>query len=93
MIRRSCESRRRKKQVGHTRLHLDYEKLDPWPLEEIENKDVPLSYRVADKMRLSKDKAVLTVNPSLSLAGIPTETPRPGEISVGPLGLKDLQVS
>jgi predicted helicase len=35
---------------------------------------VPLSYRVEDKMRLSKDKLRLTVNPSLTLATIPPET-------------------
>jgi predicted helicase len=35
---------------------------------------VPLSYRVEDKMRLSKDKTAVTVNPSLALAGIPPET-------------------
>jgi predicted helicase len=34
---------------------------------------VPLSYRVEDKMKLSKDKTRLTVNPSLTLAGIPPE--------------------
>src|SRR5712664_3483121 len=34
----------------------------------------PLSYRVEDKMRLSKDKTSLTVNASLRLAGIPPET-------------------
>lgn len=34
---------------------------------------LPLSYRVEDKMRLSKDKLRLTVNPSLTLAGIPPE--------------------
>src|SRR5712664_3316582 len=34
----------------------------------------PLSYRVEDKMRLSKDKMALHVNPSLTLAGIPPET-------------------
>src|SRR4051812_165551 len=33
---------------------------------------VPLSYRV-EKMRLNKDKTALTVNPSLTLAGIPPE--------------------
>jgi predicted helicase len=56
------------------RLHVDYEKLEPWPLEWIENPAVPLSYRVEDKMRLSKDKTALAVNPSLTLAGIPPET-------------------
>jgi predicted helicase len=55
------------------RLHLDYEKLDPWPLEYIEDPKTPLSYKVVDKMRLSKDKTQLTVNPSLTLAGIPPE--------------------
>jgi len=56
------------------RLHLDYEKLEPYPLKWIETEGVPLSYRVEDKMRLSKDKATLRVNPSLALAGIPPET-------------------
>ena len=53
------------------RLHLDYEKLEPYPLKFIETDGVPLSYRVEDKMRLSKDKTALRVNPSLTLAGIP----------------------
>jgi predicted helicase len=57
-----------------SRLHLDYEKLDPYPLKWIETPGVPLSYRVEDKMRLSKDKTTLAVNPSLTLAGIPPET-------------------
>ena len=34
----------------------------------VETPGVPLSYRVEDKMRLSKDKLRLTVNPSLTLA-------------------------
>jgi len=54
------------------RLHLDYEKLDPWALKWIESPGVPLSYRV-EKMRLSKDKTSLKVNDSLTLAGIPPE--------------------
>ncbi len=54
------------------RLHLDYERIDPYPLEWIESPDVPLSYRV-EKMRLAKDKASLKVNESLTLAGIPAE--------------------
>lgn len=53
------------------RLHLGYEKLDPHPLEFIENPDRPLSYVVADKMRLNKTKTELKVNPSLTLRGIP----------------------
>jgi predicted helicase len=54
-------------------LHLDYEKLKPFELDFIETPRVPLSYRVEDKMRLSKDKLRLTVNPSLTLAPIPPE--------------------
>jgi predicted helicase len=54
------------------RLHLDYEKLEPWKLQWIETPGVPLSYRV-EKMRLSKDKTTLTVNESLSLGAIPPE--------------------
>ena len=54
------------------RLHLDYEKLEPWPLEWIETPGVPLSYQVR-KMRLAKDKTSLQVNDSLTLAGIPPE--------------------
>jgi len=53
------------------RLHVEYETLEPWPLEWVENPAYPLSYRVEDKMRLNKDKTALTVNPSLTLAGIP----------------------
>jgi predicted helicase len=56
------------------KLHLDYEKLKPWDLDFIEKPGMPLSYRVEDKMRLSKDKLRLTVNPSLTLATIPPET-------------------
>ncbi|MGH7134634.1 MAG: type ISP restriction/modification enzyme, partial [Pirellulales bacterium] len=52
-------------------LHLDYEQLEPWDLEFVEAPGVPLSYRVEDKMRLSKDKLRVTVNPSLTLARIP----------------------
>lgn len=54
-------------------LHLDYEKIEPWVLEFQETPGLPLSYRVEDKMRLSKDKTQLKVNPSLTLAGIPPE--------------------
>ena len=56
------------------KLHLDYEKLKPWELDFIETPGVPLSYRVEDRMRLSKDKLRLTMNPSLTLATIPRET-------------------
>jgi predicted helicase len=56
------------------RLHLDYEKLKPWNLDFVETPGIPLSYQVEDKMRLSKDKLRLTVNPSLTLSGIPAES-------------------
>lgn len=54
------------------RLHIDYESLNPWPLEYIERKDVPYSERVI-KMKLSKDRSSIQVNESLTLAGIPPE--------------------
>jgi predicted helicase len=54
-------------------LHLDYEKLQPYPLTWLETEGVPLSYRVEDKMRLSKDKTALRVNASLTLAAIPPQ--------------------
>jgi len=56
------------------RLHVEYETLEPWPLEWVENPAYPLSYRVEDKTRLNKDKTALAVNPSLTLAGIPPAT-------------------
>jgi predicted helicase len=56
------------------RLHADYEKLEPWPREFDQNLSGPLSYRILDKMRLTKDKTALSVNPSLTLVGIPPET-------------------
>ena len=74
-------------------LHIDYEKVEPWPLKYIETGSgvvgasgarpqaerrsalqIPLSYRVEDKMRLSKDRRSLKVNDSLTLGGIPPET-------------------
>jgi predicted helicase len=55
------------------RLHVEYESLKPWPLEEILNEKVPYSETVA-KMKLSADKRSLTVNESLTLVGIPPET-------------------
>jgi len=87
------------KELAH--LHIDYEKLEPYPLKFIETgcsmvgadgvrpraerrsalwpadlkvgATIPLSYRVEDKMRLSKDRRSLKVNDSLTLAGIPRE--------------------
>jgi len=55
------------------RLHVEYESLEPWPLEAIENKDVPYSERVT-KMKLSADRRSLKVNESITLSGIPAET-------------------
>src|SRR5579862_2018993 len=54
-------------------LHIGYESLKPYPLKFMENRDVPLSYRVEDKMRISKDRKSLKVNDSLTLGGIPPE--------------------
>jgi predicted helicase len=54
-------------------LHLNYEQPKPWPLKFITAAGVPLSYVVADKMKLSKDKTSLRVNDSLTLDGIPPE--------------------
>ena len=53
-------------------LHVDYESLDSWPFEYIENKRVPYSERVT-KMKLSPDRTAVFVNESLTLRGIPPE--------------------
>jgi predicted helicase len=55
------------------RLHVEYESLDPWPLKEIVNEDVPYSERV-EKMKLSADKQSVRLNESLTFAEIPPET-------------------
>ena len=52
-------------------LHLNYESGKEYPLKKVVTPDEPLSYVVADKMRLSKDKTELRVNDSLTLTGIP----------------------
>ncbi len=54
------------------RLHLDYEKLEPWPLKWIETPGVPLSYRV-EKMKLNKEKTAVIVNPPLTLGALPEQ--------------------
>jgi predicted helicase len=54
------------------RLHVEYESLPPWSLQEIETKGVPYSQHVV-KMKLSPDKPSLHMNDSLTLAGIPPE--------------------
>ncbi|MEZ4674928.1 MAG: type ISP restriction/modification enzyme [Caldilineaceae bacterium] len=53
-------------------LHLTYESQPEYPLDFIENRDVPLDWRV-EKMRLSKDKTSLRYNDFLALSGIPPE--------------------
>lgn len=55
------------------RLHVEYESLDPWPLQEIETVGVPYSQHV-EKMRLSADRHSLQVHQSLALKAIPPET-------------------
>jgi len=52
-------------------LHLNYETLTPYPLTRVWASGKPISYAVQDKMRLNRDKTALTVNPSLTLTGIP----------------------
>jgi predicted helicase len=54
------------------RLHRDYEQAPEYPLTWLENRDVPFTWRV-EKMRLSKDRTQIVVNPSLTLGGIPAE--------------------
>jgi predicted helicase len=54
------------------RLHVEYESLEPWPLEEIETGGVPYSQRV-EKMKLGADRQSVRVNESLTLGGIPAE--------------------
>ena len=53
-------------------IHLNYEQSKEYPLKWIENKDVPLSWRV-ERMRLTSDRTAVIVNESLTLAGIPQE--------------------
>ena len=47
--------------IAHWRL--DHEKVAPWPFEKQIASDLPFSWRVEDKMRLTKDKTALPVNP------------------------------
>jgi predicted helicase len=53
-------------------LHLYYEQQNEYPLQFLENPELPLSWRV-EKMQLSKDKTSLVYNNFLTLAGIPPE--------------------
>ncbi len=55
-------------------LHLGYEQADEYPgLRRIDNRVVPLSWRVDPKMRLSSNKRSITYNDSLTIEGIPPE--------------------
>ena len=56
-----------------TEIHINYEQQPEYRLKHIENKDLPIDWRV-EKMRLSKDKTQIKYNDFLTLAGIPPET-------------------
>ncbi len=51
-------------------LHLHYEEAKEYPLQPIQNRDVPWTWRV-EKMKLTKDKTAIVVNEALTLSGIP----------------------
>lgn len=53
-------------------IHVNYERQPEYRLKHIENKDLPIDWRV-EKMRLSKDKTQIKYNDFLTLAGIPPE--------------------
>ncbi len=53
-------------------LHLKYEQSEEYQLGWNVTPGVPLSYRV-EKLKLTKDKTAVIVNPSLTLSGIPPE--------------------
>jgi predicted helicase len=53
-------------------IHINYEQQPEYRLKHIENKDLPIDWRV-EKMRLSKDKTQLKYNDFLTLTGIPPE--------------------
>jgi predicted helicase len=53
-------------------IHLNYEQAREYPLDEIENPDVPFSTHV-EKMKLTPDRTAVIVNESLTLSGIPQE--------------------
>ncbi len=53
-------------------LHVNYESAKEFPLKRIENKEVPLDWRV-ESMKLTKDKSSILYNDFLTLAGIPPE--------------------
>jgi len=51
-------------------LHVNYESQPEYPLDWIENRDAPMSFRV-EKMKLAKDRRSLQYNNFLTLSGIP----------------------
>ena len=53
-------------------IHLAYEEVPKYPLHFIENREVPIDWRV-EKMKLSKDKTQLVYNDFLTLDGIPAK--------------------
>ena len=63
------------------RLHLNYEEVEPWPLEEVRSGGAggpPANPWHVSKLRFGKkgkddDKSVIVVNPALELRGIPPE--------------------
>lgn len=55
------------------KLQLEYEDLEPWPLNWVQNEAERLSWRVSDKMKLSKNKESLWVNSSVTLDAIPPQ--------------------
>ena len=53
-------------------IHIGYEAVPEYPLDFIENREVPLDWRV-EKMKLSKDKTQLVYNDFLTLDEIPAK--------------------
>ncbi|MFN8476160.1 MAG: type ISP restriction/modification enzyme [Anaerolineae bacterium] len=53
-------------------LHLGYESAAEYPLQYVENRSVPFTWRVT-KMRLTPDRGSVVVNEALTLQGIPPE--------------------
>ena len=53
-------------------IHVGYEEMSLYELEEIETPGLPLDYRV-EKMRLAKDKTQIRYNDFLALGGVPAE--------------------
>ena len=53
-------------------IHIGYEKVPEYPLHFIENREVPINWRV-EKMKISKDKTQLVYNDFLTLDGIPAK--------------------